>query len=103
MSPRLPSEPLAVWKLQYRCLALLSCQLTACRLIQERKATTRINVTDIPAVFDCANAINNFSSLIEFKRQLGQVVEIAVWMRAHHERNLWFCEPDFSCRFHRTH
>jgi hypothetical protein len=23
-------------------------------------------------------------------------------MRAHHERNLWFGEPDFSCRFHRT-
>jgi len=21
-------------------------------------------------------------------------------MRAHHERNLWFGEPDFSCRFH---
>jgi hypothetical protein len=24
------------------------------------------------------------------------VVEIAVWMRAHHERNLWFGEPEFS-------
>jgi hypothetical protein len=23
-------------------------------------------------------------------------------MRAHHERNLWFGEPDFSYRFHRT-
>src|SRR5258708_36420466 len=23
-------------------------------------------------------------------------------MRAHHERNLWFGEPDFSRRFHRT-
>jgi hypothetical protein len=30
------------------------------------------------------------------------VVEIAVRMRAHHERNLWFCEPDFRCRFHRA-
>jgi len=26
--------------------------------------------------------------------------EIAVWMRAHHERNLWLSEPDLNCRFH---
>jgi hypothetical protein len=24
-------------------------------------------------------------------------------MRAHHERDLWFGESDFSCRFNRTH
>jgi len=45
-------------------------------------------VIDICAVLDSANAIDNFSGVIEFKRYLGQAVEIAVWMRAHHERNL---------------
>jgi hypothetical protein len=59
-------------------------------------------VIDIPAVPDCADAINNLSGLIEFKRYLGQAVEIAAWMRAQHERNLWFGKPDFRCRFHRT-
>src|SRR5262249_34931673 len=44
--------------------------------------------------------INNLSGLIEFKRYLGQVVEIGVWMRAHQQRNLWLGKPDFSCRFH---
>ena len=53
-------------------------------------------VIDIPAVLDRADAINNISGLIEFKRYLGQAVEITVWMRAHYERNLWFGEPDFS-------
>jgi hypothetical protein len=57
-------------------------------------------VIDIPAVPDCADAIDNLSGLIEFKRHLSQVAEIAVWMRTHHKRNLWFGEPDFSCRFH---
>jgi hypothetical protein len=59
-------------------------------------------VIDIPTVLDCADAINNLSGLIEFKRQLGQVVEVAVWTRAHHKRNLWFGEPDLSCWLHRT-
>jgi hypothetical protein len=59
-------------------------------------------VIDIQAVPDCADAIDNLSGLIEFKRHLGQVVEIAVWMGAHHKRNLWFGEPDLSCRFHRA-
>jgi hypothetical protein len=58
-------------------------------------------VIDIPAGLDCADAINNLPGLIEFKRYLGQVVEIAVWMRAHHKRNLWFGEPDFGSRFQR--
>src|SRR5262245_2862173 len=56
----------------------------------------------IRAVLDRAGAINDLPGLIEFKRYLGQALEIAAWMRAHHERNLWFGEPDFSCRFHRT-
>ena len=97
----LPRQSLAVWKLQYRCLGLSSCELAACRLVQAREPATGIIVIDIPAVLDCADAINNLSGLIEFKRYLGQAVEIAVWMRAHHERNLWFGEPDFNCRFHR--
>ena len=29
------------------------------------------------------------------------MVEVAVWMRVHHERNLRLGEPDFSRRFHR--
>jgi len=29
--------------------------------------------------------------------------EIAAWMRAHQESNLWFREPDFSCWFHWTY
>src|SRR5262249_25013822 len=53
-------------------------------------------VVGIPAVLDCADAINDLPGLIEFKRQLCQVVEIAVWMRAHHKRNLWCGEPDHS-------
>ena len=52
-------------------------------------------------ILDCAEATNNFSGLIEFKRYRGQAVEIAVRMPAHHERNLGFGEPDFSCEFHR--
>src|SRR5262249_33259294 len=46
---------------------------------------------------------NNLSGLIEFKTYLGQAVEIAVWMRAHHERNWGFGEPDFNRRPHRRH
>jgi hypothetical protein len=94
-------KPLAVWKLQYRCAGLSSCEFAARPLVQAREPATGIIVIDIPIVFDCAGAINNLSRLIEFKRYLGQAVEIAVWMRAHHKRNLWFGEPDFSCRFHR--
>src|SRR5262249_39774536 len=55
----------------------------------------------IPAVPDCANAINNLSGLIEFKTYLGQVAEVAVGIRAYHKGNLRFGEPDFRCRFHR--
>jgi hypothetical protein len=73
------------------------------RAISYRRASRYQHVAiNIPAVLDCAGAINNLSGLIEFKRYLGQAVEIAVWMRTHHERNLWFGEPDFGCRFHRT-
>jgi hypothetical protein len=82
--------PVAVWKLQYRCAGLSSCELAACRLVQAREPATGIIVIDISALLDCAGAINNLSGLIEFKRYLGQAVEIAVWMRAHHKRNLWF-------------
>src|SRR6516164_489110 len=94
-------KPLAVWKLQYRCVGLSSCEFTTCRLIQSREPATGIIVIDIPVRLNCADAINNLSGLIAFKRYLGQTVEIAVWMRAHHKRNLWFREPDFSCWFHR--
>jgi hypothetical protein len=93
-------ELLAVWKLQNRCAGLPSCQLAARRFVQSRQTTTGIIVIDLPAVLDRADAINNLSGLIEFKRYLGQAVKIAVWMRAHHERNLWFGESDFNCRFH---
>ena len=92
---------LAVWKLQYRCLGLSSCELAACRLVQSRQPATGIIVIDIPAVLDCADTINNLPGLIKFKRYLGQAVEIAVWIGAHHEHNLWFGEPYFSRRFHR--
>ena len=92
---------LAVWKLQYRCLGLSSCELAACRLVQSRQPATGIIVIDIPAVIDCADTINNRPGLIKFKRYLGQAVEIAVWMGAHHEHNLRFGEPYFSRRFHR--
>jgi hypothetical protein len=92
---------LAVWKLQNRCAGLSSSELAACRLTQSREPATGIIVTDIPARLNCADTINNLSGLIEFKRYLGQAVEIAVWMRTHHERNLRFGEPDFSCWFHR--
>jgi hypothetical protein len=68
---------------------------------QAREPATGIIAIDISAVLDCADAINDLSAVIELKRYLGQAVEIAVWMRAHHERNLGFGEPDFSCRFHR--
>src|SRR5262249_4405584 len=102
ISPRLRiGKPLAVWKLQYRCAGLSSCEFTACRLIQSREPATGIIVIDIPAVLDRADTINNPSGLIEFKRYLGQAVEIAVWIGTHQKRNLWFGEPDFSCWFHR--
>ena len=94
-------NPLAVWKLQYRCPGLSSCELAACRLVQSRQPAAGIIVIDIPAVLDCADTINNLSGLIKFKRYLGQAVEIAVWMGAHHEHNLWFGEPYFTRRFHR--
>src|SRR5262249_21922934 len=93
----LRDELLAVWKLQYRCAGLSSCELTARRLIQACKPATGVIVIHIPADLDCADAIDNFSSLIEFKGQLDQVVEIAIWMCAHHERNLRLGEPNFSC------
>jgi hypothetical protein len=92
----------AIWKLQYRCACLSSFQLAACPLVQARQSDTGIVVINISAVPDCADAINDLSGLIEFKGYLGQAVEIAVWIRAHHKRNLWFGESDFSCRFHRT-
>jgi hypothetical protein len=76
-------------------------QSTAWHLVQARQPATGIIVTDVTAVLDCADAINDLPAVIEFKRYLGQAVKIAVWMRAHHERNLWFGEPDCSCRFHR--
>ena len=55
---------------------------------------------NIPAFLDRADAIKGLPGLIEFKGQLSQVVEIAVWMRAHQERNSWRGESEFSCRFH---
>jgi hypothetical protein len=78
------------------------CPAAACRPVQEREPTTSMIVVDIPAILDRADAINDLPGLIEFKIYLGQVVEIAVRMRPHYERNLWFGEPDFSCRFHRA-
>jgi len=95
-------KPLAVRKSEYRCAGLSSCQSTACLLVQAREAATYTVVIHIHAVSDSADAVDNLSSLIEFKRHFGQVVEIAVWMCAHHERNLWFGEPDLNCRFHQT-
>jgi hypothetical protein len=55
-----------------------------------------IIVIDFPALLNLVTAINNHSGLIEFKRHLGQLVEIAVRMRAHDKPNLRFGEPDFS-------
>jgi hypothetical protein len=91
---------------KYRCLAEPTIDeaslLAACRLVQAREPATGIIVIEISVVLDCAGAINNLPGLIKFKRYLGEAVEIAVWIGAHHERNLWFGKPDFSCRFHRT-
>ena len=39
----------------------------ACHLVQARQPATSIVAVDIPAVFNCADAINNASGLIEFK------------------------------------
>src|SRR5262245_61240065 len=71
-------------------------------LVQSHEPATGIIVIDISAAPDCTDAINDLSGLIEFKRYLGQAIEIAVWIRAYHKGNLWFRESDFSCRFHRT-
>src|SRR5262245_13091464 len=69
ISPGLRSgKPLAVWKLQNRYASLSSCQLAACPLVQAREAGTSIIVIDIRAVLNRADAINNLSGLIEFKR-----------------------------------
>jgi hypothetical protein len=99
----IPAISACPWKLQYRCAGLSSCQSTAGPLVQARESVTGIIVIDIPAVLDCADAINDLPGLIEFKRQLCQVVEIAVWMRAHHKLNLGFGEAYFDCRFHWIH
>jgi hypothetical protein len=89
--------------LQNRCAGLPSCELAACPLVQAREAATGKIVIDIPTVLDSADAINDLPGLIKFKRQLGQVVEIAVWMRAHHERNLGLGKPYFDYWLHWTH
>src|SRR6516164_3666941 len=78
VSPTLDAQPLsnsrlrigkslAVWKLQYRCAGLSSCQFAACRLVQARETATGIIVIDIPAVLDRSDAIKNLPGLIEFK------------------------------------
>jgi hypothetical protein len=54
--------------LQYRCVGLSSCELATCRLVQAREPAAGIVVIDIHAVLDRADAINNLSGLIEFKR-----------------------------------
>jgi hypothetical protein len=65
ISPRLRiGKPLAVWKLQYRCAGLSSSEFAARPLVQAREPATGIIVIDIPAVLDCAGAINNLSGLI---------------------------------------
>src|SRR5262245_4318561 len=102
MTKTLRIDKLAAWKLQYRCAALSICQFAPCRLIQTRQPATHIIVIDITSTLDRSDAIDNLSGVIEFKRYLGQAVEIAVRMRAHHERNLWFGEPDFDCLGHQT-
>ena len=61
-------KPLAVWTLQYRCAGLSSCQLAARRLVQTSETATGIIVINTPAALYCADAINNLSGLIEFKR-----------------------------------
>jgi hypothetical protein len=59
-------------------------------------------VIDIPAGLNYADTINDFSGLIELEAQLGQAVQIAIWIRAYHKGNLWFGEPDFSRSCHRS-
>src|SRR6516164_4849709 len=68
VSPTLDAQPLficVVRKLQDRCPSLSSCEFTACRLIQSREPASGVIVIDIPAVFNCSDAINNLSGLIE--------------------------------------
>src|SRR5262249_35066981 len=74
---------------------LSSCESATCRLTQSCQPATGIIVIDIHALLDYADTINNLPGLIKFKRYLGQAVEIAVWIGAHHEHNLWFGEPYF--------
>ena len=61
-------KSLAVWKLQYRCASLSSCQSAACCLVQARETAAGIVVIDIAAVLDYADAINNLAGQIEFER-----------------------------------
>jgi hypothetical protein len=49
-------------------LVCRACEFGARRLVQAREPATGIIMIDIPAIFDCAQAFNNFPSLIEFKR-----------------------------------
>jgi hypothetical protein len=65
---------------------------SSCCFVQARETATGVIVIDISAVLDCADAINNLSSLIEVKTHLGQVAEVAVGIRTYHERNLGFSE-----------
>jgi hypothetical protein len=60
--------PLTIWELQNRCAALPSRQSAPCFLVQAREPATGIIVIDVSAVLDCANAVNNLSGLIKFKR-----------------------------------
>jgi hypothetical protein len=61
-------EPLAIWELQNRSAGLSSCELATCLLVQAREPAAGIVTVDIPAVLDCADAINDLPALIEFKR-----------------------------------
>lgn len=58
----------AVWKVQYRCAGLPTRQFAACRRVQACEPAAGIVTVDIPAVLDCADAINDLPALIEFKR-----------------------------------
>jgi hypothetical protein len=53
--------------LQRRCAGLSSCEFAARRLVQVCEPATGIIVIDIPAAFDCPDAIDNPSGQIEFK------------------------------------
>jgi hypothetical protein len=84
------------WKLEDLCGFLgAPGEAATGHLICEDEAEAGVVPLSIVA-FDFASAVNEVAVLIEEERQLGQAVEIAVWVGAPQKGNLWRGEPDFG-------